>query len=106
MIEFAKTDPEGFWQVFLDKATQFGIKVLAALLIFVIGIVLIRWVKNILTRMFERRNTEKTIASFVTSFVSISLTVLLIVVTVSTLGVNTTSLAALLDAGGKAIGIA
>ena len=106
MIEFAKTDPEGFWQVFLDKATQFGIKVLAALLIFVIGIVLIRWVKNILTRMFERRNTEKTIASFVTSFVSISLTVLLIVVTVSTLGVNTTSLAALLAAGGMAIGMA
>ena len=86
--------------------TQFGIKVLAALLIFVIGIFLIRWVKNILKRVFDRRNTEKTIASFVTSFVSISLTVLLVVISVSTLGVNTTSLAALLAAGGMAIGMA
>ena len=106
MIEFAKTDPEGFWQIFVDKATQFGIKVLAALLIFVVGIFLIRWVKNILTHVFERRNTEKTIASFVTSFVSISLTVLLVIISVSTLGVNTTSLAALLAAGGMAIGMA
>ena len=106
MIEYAKTDPEGFWQLFVDKITQFGLKVLAALLIFVIGIWLIRWMKNILRRMFDRKKTEKTIASFITSFVSISLTVLLIIITVSTLGVNTTSLAALLAAGGMAIGMA
>ena len=106
MIEYAKTDPEGFWQIFVDKVTQFGLKLLAALLIFVIGIWLIRWVKSILKRVFERRRTEKTIASFVTSFVSISLTVLLIVISISTLGVNTTSLAALLAAGGMAIGMA
>ena len=106
MLEYAKTDPEGFWQIFVDKVTQFGLKLLAALLIFVIGIWLIRWVKSILKRVFERRRTEKTIASFVTSFVSISLTVLLIVISISTLGVNTTSLAALLAAGGMAIGMA
>ena len=106
MIEYAKTDPEGFWQIFVDKMTLFGLKLLAALLIFVIGIWLIRWTKNILKRVFERRDTEKTIASFVTSFVSISLTVLLIVISVGTLGVNTTSLAALLAAGGMAIGMA
>jgi small conductance mechanosensitive channel len=106
MIEYAKTDPEGFWQIFLDKLTEFGLKLLAALLIFIIGIWLIRWTKSILKRVFERRNTEKTIASFVTSFVSISLTVLLVVISVSTLGVNTTSLAALLAAGGMAIGMA
>ena len=106
MIEYAKTDPEGFWQIFVDKVTQFGLKLLAALLIFVIGIWLIRWVKSILKRVFERRRTEKTIASFVTSFVSISLKVLLIVISISTLGVNTTSLAALLAAGGMAIGMA
>ena len=106
MIALAKEDPDSFWQIFVDKATQFGIKVLAALAIFVIGIFLIRWVKNILKRVFDKRNTEPTIASFVTSFVSISLTVLLVVISVSTLGVDTTSLAALLAAGGLAIGMA
>lgn len=106
MIEYAKTDPEGFWQEVGQQMLQFGLKVLAALAIFIVGIWIIRWVKNILKRMFERRKTEKTIASFVTSFASISLTVLLIVISVSTLGVNTTSLAALLAAGGMAIGMA
>ncbi|MBR4500184.1 MAG: mechanosensitive ion channel, partial [Paludibacteraceae bacterium] len=106
MIETAKNDPHTFWQEVGESMLQFGIKVLAALLIFVIGMLLIRWVKNILNRVFARRKTEPTIASFVSSFVSISMTVLLVVITVSTLGVNTTSLAALLAAGGMAIGMA
>ena len=40
------------------------------------------------------------------SLVSISLTIILIILTVGTLGVNTTSLAAILAAGGMAIGMA
>lgn len=106
MIALAKEDPDSFWQIFADKAIQFGIKVLAALIIFVVGVFLIRWVKNILKRVFDKRGTEPTIASFVTSFVSISMTVLLVVISISTLGVDTTSLAALLAAGGLAIGMA
>ena len=106
MIAFAKEDPQGFWDVFVDKMIHFGLQVLAALLIFVIGIWLIRWVKSILKRMFERKKTEPTLASFVSSFVSITMTVLLVVISIGTLGVNTTSLAALLAAGGMAIGMA
>lgn len=106
MVEFAKADPEGFMQVFKDTMLNFGLKVLAALLIFLIGIWIIRLVKRGLKRMFIRRKTEPTIASFVTSFVSISLTILIIVISISTLGVDTTSLAALLAAGGLAVGMA
>ena len=106
MIEYAKTDPQGFWHTVGDTMLQFGLKVLAALLLYLIGIWLIGWVKKGLKRMFARRKTEPTLASFVSSFVSISLTILLIIISVSTLGVNTTSLAALLAAGGMAIGMA
>lgn len=106
MIEYARTDPEGFWQIFVDKMNHFGLSVLGALLIFIIGLFFIRWIKHILMRMFDRRKTEKTIASFVTSFATISLSILLIVISISTLGVDTTSLAALLAAGGLAVGMA
>ena len=106
MIETAKNDPETFWREVGETVLHFGIKVLAALLIFGIGILLIRWVQRILKRSFERRKTEPTIASFVSSFASISMTILLIIISVGTLGVNTTSLAALLAAGGMAIGMA
>lgn len=106
MVEFAKADPHGFWEVFKDTITAFGLKVLAALIIFFVGIWLIRLTSIALKRMFERRKTEKTVASFVTSFTNISLFILLLVITVSTLGIDTTSLAALLAAGGLAIGMA
>ena len=105
MLELAKENPQTFWQEMGQTMLHFGIKVLAAFLIFGIGILLIRWVKSLLQKMFSRRKTEPTIASFVSSFVSISLTVVLVIVSISTLGVNTTSLAALLAAGGMAIGM-
>lgn len=106
MLELAKENPQTFWQEMGQTMLHFGIKVLAAFLILGIGILLIRWIKSLLQKMFARRKTEPTIASFVSSFVSISLTVVLVIISISTLGVNTTSLAALLAAGGMAIGMA
>lgn len=106
MVQFAKEDPHGFLEVAKDTLLSFGIKVLAALAIFVVGILLLKWIRSLLNRRFERHNTEPTIASFVISFINISVITLLIVVCVSTLGVDTTSLAALLAAGGLAIGMA
>lgn len=90
----------------LKEAINFGIKVLIALLIYFIGAWLIKKIRHMLHRIFERRNTEKAIASFVESLTSISLMVILVIITVGTLGINTTSLAALLAAGGMAIGMA
>ncbi|MGM9742312.1 MAG: mechanosensitive ion channel family protein [Candidatus Cryptobacteroides sp.] len=100
------TDPDKFLQDLLRDAISFGLKVVAAFLVYIVGAWLIKRVKNVLRRIFEKRKTEKTIASFVNSLVTISLTVLLVIITVGTLGVNTTSLAAVLAAGGMAIGMA
>lgn len=106
IIQKVQEDPVTFWHELGSQALHFGLKVVAAIFIYIIGAWLIGRVKKVLQRVFERRNTEATLASFVSSFVSISLTVLLVIVTVSTLGVDTTSLAALLAAGGMAIGMA
>ena len=100
------SDPDKFLQDLLRDAISFGLKVVAAFLVYIIGAWLIKRVKGVLRRIFEKRNTEKTIASFINSLVTISLTVLLVIITVGTLGVNTTSLAAVLAAGGMAIGMA
>ena len=106
MYAFAKEDPHGFWQVAKDTLITFGLKVLAALAIFIVGVLLLKWIRTLLNRRFTRRKTEPTIASFIISFINISVLTLLIVLCVSTLGVDTTSLAALLAAGGLAIGMA
>lgn len=106
MIALAKENPDLFWKTMIDSMIQFGLKVLAAIVIYLIGAWLIGLVKRGLKRTFTRRKTEPTIASFISSFVSIALTIILLITIVGTLGVNTTSLAALLAAGGMAIGMA
>lgn len=99
-------DPSTTLQNLGESAIHFGFKVLAAIAIYAIGAWLIRKIKGMLGRFFRRKDTDKALASFVTSFTSITLTVILIIVTVGTLGINTTSIAALLAAGGMAIGMA
>ena len=106
LITHLQQDPQAVLHSFVQSAIMFGLKVLVALLIYIVGSWLIGRVRKLMQRGFERRKTEKTIASFASSAVSIGLTVLLVIVTVGTLGVDTTSLAALLAAGGMAIGMA
>lgn len=91
---------------FLDKAVAFGLKLLAALTIYLVGAWAIRKVKGFVARVFERKKTDAAIASFVQSIISIALTILLIIITIGAVGIDTTSLAALLAGGGMAIGMA
>ncbi|MGM9735287.1 MAG: mechanosensitive ion channel family protein [Candidatus Cryptobacteroides sp.] len=89
-----------------SHAVTFGLKVLTAIIIYCIGAWLIKKFKVILTRIFVKRNTEASIVSFVQSMTSIALTIILIIITVGALGIDTTSIAALLAGGGMAIGMA
>ena len=107
LVEYFKDTPGD--QVLADlaqSAIHFGLKVLAALLIYIVGAWLIRVVRRMLAKSFERKKTEKTLQTFLDSLVSIAMWIILIVLTVGALGMNTTSLAALLAAGGMAIGMA
>lgn len=106
IISQLKDDPSTFLNDLLQSAISFGLKVLAALVIYTVGAWIIRRIKKALNRLFIKRNTELTLASFTTSLVTIVLTTLLIIITIGTLGINTTSIAALLAAGGMAIGMA
>ena len=97
IVETIKTTPpDQLIDNLINQAIQFGLKVLAALLIYIIGAWIIRMVKNGLKKSFARKNTEKTLASFTLSLVSIGMWIIVIVISISTLGINTTSLAALL----------
>ncbi|MBR0273325.1 MAG: mechanosensitive ion channel [Bacteroidaceae bacterium] len=83
-----------------------GKHILIALVIYVVGHYLIKLLNYLLARFLERRKIEISVQTFVRSFVSILLQVLLIISVVGALGVNTTSFAALLASFGVAIGMA
>lgn len=91
----------------LDKTVAFGLKVLAAFVIYFIGSWLVKKIKSILIRVFDKHNVfEPAIESFILSIIGIVLWLILIIAIIGTLGIDTTSFAALLAGGGMAIGLA
>ena len=99
-------DPKGFFQQMGEQALQFGLKVVAALVIYIVGIYVIRLIKKATNRAFVRKKTDRTVVTFVNSLISVFGNIVLLIIVISTLGINTTSLAALLAAMGMAIGMA
>lgn len=100
------TPPSELLKDLVDNAVAFGLKVLAAFAIYIVGAWIIKKVKKILTRIFDKRGTDDAIASFVLSIAGIAMTIMLIIITIGALGIDTTSIAALLAGGGMAIGMA
>ncbi len=90
----------------IDKAVGFGLKVIAALIIYSVGIWVIRRIKRFINLLFTRKNTDAGIASFVESLASIILNIILVIITIGIVGIDTTSIAALLAGGGMALGLA
>ena len=107
VIEAAKS---GQVDQLIQQVTTMGLEagksILLAVVVAVVGRYVVKFINNLVARMLERRNVEPTVKSFLKSFVNILLVTLLIITVVSTLGVNTTSLAALLASAGLAIGMA
>lgn len=99
----------GFVQYFQDHIPNligFGLKVLIALVVFFVGRLLIKWVRKIVKRSMERSNADKGVTQFLDSMLKFGLYGLLIFSIATKLGVDTTSVAALVASGGVAIGLA
>ena len=77
-----------------------------ALVAFFIGRLVIRWIRKIVRRSFERSGADKGVEQFVDSLLKYGLYALLVFSLISSLGFDTTSVAAVLASGGVAIGLA
>jgi len=97
-------------QEYISIAMQFladyGLKIIGAFLIFIIGKWVARRIQNIIVRLMQRNNIDETLISFIESIVYIMLMVVVILAAINTLGVQTTSFIAILGAAGLAIGLA
>ena len=102
------TTPVSEWLPDLVKEylVPFGFKLVAAIVVLLLGRWVINLVKKSLTKMLLRRNTDPSLNSFVMSLISVLLTFFLIMAIVGILGINTSSLVALLASAGLAIGMA
>ena len=84
----------------------FGLKLLAAIVVFVVG----RWLVGRVTRLLEagmkRADTDPTLIGFFRNIIYFGLLTMVVIAAVGQLGVQTTSFIAVLGAAGLAIGLA
>ena len=97
---------------FTEMMTHFGEKiiavipsVIAALITLILGLWLANFLSKRLRLFLEKKEIEPTIRGFTHSIVSAVLKILVFVIVITELGVETTSLAALIGAAGLAVGL-
>ncbi|WP_420991827.1 mechanosensitive ion channel family protein [Cupriavidus sp. 30B13] len=100
------TTLQKFEDVVVAYATEFGVKILAALAFWVIG----RWLIHVVVRMVQgslaRQKVDPTLLRYVGSIVTVTLNIVLVIGILGYFGIQTTTFAALIAAAGIAIGMA
>lgn len=86
--------------------TTYSVKILAALLILVIGKWLARRITNVITRLMEKNKVDITLVRFLDSIMYYSFMVMVVIAAAGQLGINTTSFLTIVGAAGLAIGLA
>jgi small conductance mechanosensitive channel len=95
---------------YLDSAKvwlfDYGPRVVAAILIFLVGWTVAGSLKGAILRGLRRAQFDETLAVFLSRLAYMALLAFVVIVTIQKLGVDTTSFAAVIAAGGLAIGLA
>lgn len=90
----------------IDFVTEYGPKVLGAILIFIIGSWVIKKLMGALRRVMDKSKYEESLQQFLLNLLSWALKVVLVLVVISQLGVDVTTFAAVIAAAGLAVGLA
>lgn len=103
-------DLPGFdWAGLLEKVQMlgidFGIKALTALVIFYIGRIVARLVAKGIRKVMRSQEVDKILESFVSNLVYWAMMMFVIIAAINQIGVQTTSLIAIVGAAGLAIGL-
>lgn len=98
-------DFEGYFDWFVNVVLLYTPKVLAAIGILIAGIVGIKLIKMVITRIMKKRNMDPTAVKFLLDILTWVLNIMLFVIVIGQLGVETSSFVAILGAAGLAIGL-
>ena len=93
-------------QKYLELAIDFGIKVIVAIVVLIVGMWIINTLTSRMHKMMKKRDMDEALRKFLKSLVNVLLKIALVIAIVAQLGVETTSFVALLGAAGLAVGMA
>jgi small conductance mechanosensitive channel len=106
VAELGGIDWAGLYEKFQTVGVGFGIKLIAAIVIFYVGRLVAKLVTNAVRKLMLSQEVDKILEAFVTNLVYTLLMVFVIIAAINQLGVQTTSLIAIMGAAGLAIGLA
>ncbi len=86
--------------------TQYSVKLLAAILIFIVGRWISRRLSKLLGRLLEKNKVDVTLIRFAENLIYYALIVVVIIAAIGQLGINTTSFLTIVGAAGLAVGLA
>jgi len=89
-----------------ELLTVYGMKVVAAIVILIVGRWVARGISNLIKKMMAKSKTDETLVKFVGSLSYIALLAFVIIAALNQLGIQTTSFIAVIGAAGLAIGLA
>ncbi len=89
-----------------EAMTDYGPNLLAAVAILVVGYLVAKTLTGVVRRIMRKANLDRTLVSFLCNLIYMLLITLVVLAALSKLGVDTTTFAAVLAAGGLAIGFA
>lgn len=95
-----------FYDALIAGAVSLAKRLATALVVFIIGKMIINWVKNLVFKLMEKSNVELSLSSFIKSLVNVVLYFVLIIIIIDILGLETSSFVALFASAGVAIGMA
>lgn len=97
---------KGYLQDMVPMLADFAVRVVFALLIYLIGKKIIKWIRKVLKRALQRSAVDAGVCQFLDSAAKIFLYVVLAMAVINQLGVATTSVVAVLGSAGLALGLA
>jgi len=93
-------------ELLIGLLLPWAVKIVSALLVFVVGKWLAKKISIFLGKVLERSNVDETLVKFLETTAYIVLLVLVIIAALGSLGINTTSFVAIIGAFGLAVGFA
>ncbi|MBN2637964.1 MAG: mechanosensitive ion channel [Bacteroidales bacterium] len=96
----------GLWEKVLDFSTQYGLRLLGAIVVLLLGLWVIKLLTKASHKLMDKSSVDPSLSSFLKSIISILLKVLLIISVMGMAGVQMTSFIAILGAAGLAVGMA
>ena len=96
---------EQLLQKVYEICTVFGVKIVGAIVVFIIGRWVTKFIANLIRKLMDKREVDPTVTKFVGNLTYFALLTFVVLAALGLVGIQTTSFIAVLGAAGLAIGL-